>query len=88
MVVRGKPLWIDLGYVKLLDFCYGCRRLGYVLKGCDMVDPEREVSELQYGERLRTSPVKSKSVTQTVKGRKRGNYLYLFRKIERLTKHA
>ncbi|KAJ8443394.1 hypothetical protein Cgig2_018827 [Carnegiea gigantea] len=61
MVVRGKTLWIRLGYVKLPDFCYGCGKLGHVLKGCDAVgDTDSDVSALQYGEWLRASLVKSK----------------------------
>jgi len=61
MVVRGKTLWIRLGYVKLPIFCYGCGKLGHVLKGCDAVgDVDSDVSTLQYGEWLQASPVKSK----------------------------
>ncbi|KAJ8435872.1 LOW QUALITY PROTEIN: hypothetical protein Cgig2_028580 [Carnegiea gigantea] len=56
MVVRGKTLWIRLGYVKLPDLCYGCGKLGHVLKGCDVVgDIDSDVSTLQYGEWLRAS---------------------------------
>jgi len=50
MVVKGKPIWIDLGYVKLPNFCYGCDRLGHVLKGCDWVDSKMEEEKLQYGD--------------------------------------
>jgi len=60
-VVRGKALWISLGYVKLPNFGYGRGKLGHVLKGCDVVaDTDLDVSELQYGEWLQASPVKSK----------------------------
>ncbi|KAJ8435105.1 hypothetical protein Cgig2_001980 [Carnegiea gigantea] len=54
-VVRENSLWIGLGYIKLLDFYYRCGSLG-ILKGCDVVDPDLEVSELQYDKRLRASP--------------------------------
>ncbi|KAJ8445588.1 hypothetical protein Cgig2_012476 [Carnegiea gigantea] len=60
MVVKGKSIWIDLGYVKLPDFCYGCGRLGHVLPGYDCVDSKMEEEKLQYGDWLRASLVKSK----------------------------
>jgi len=49
-VVKGKAIWIDLGYIKLPDFYYWCGRVGYTLKDCDMVDGEVDESKLQYGE--------------------------------------
>ncbi|KAJ8422639.1 hypothetical protein Cgig2_000445 [Carnegiea gigantea] len=52
MIVRGKVLWIGLGCLIFV--------MGHVLKGCDVRDPELDVVDLQYGEWLRASPVKSK----------------------------
>ncbi|KAJ8429102.1 LOW QUALITY PROTEIN: hypothetical protein Cgig2_023644 [Carnegiea gigantea] len=55
--VRGKALWISLGYVKFPYFYYGCGKLGYVLKGNDVVvDTDLDVSKLRYGEWLRAPP--------------------------------
>ncbi|KAJ8445804.1 hypothetical protein Cgig2_027885 [Carnegiea gigantea] len=50
IVVKGKAIWIDIGYVKLPDFCYWYGKVGHTLKGCDMVDGEVDESKLQYGE--------------------------------------
>ena len=38
VLLAGKPTWIQIKYVKLPDFCYGCGRLGHVLKGCLVLD--------------------------------------------------
>ena len=58
--IGGKTMWIRFKYVKLPDFCYGCKRLGHVLKGCDEVEAEEDDPNLQYGTWLRASPLKSK----------------------------
>jgi len=60
VLLAGKPIWIQIKYLKLPDFCYGCGRLGHVLKGCDLVDEGSDVSSLQYGAWLRASPLKSR----------------------------
>ncbi|KAJ8422715.1 LOW QUALITY PROTEIN: hypothetical protein Cgig2_003261 [Carnegiea gigantea] len=39
LIVRGKPLWIKLGYVH-----------GHILKGCDIVGEDVDSAELQYEE--------------------------------------
>ncbi|KAJ8421948.1 hypothetical protein Cgig2_006419 [Carnegiea gigantea] len=31
--IGGKTLWIHFKHIKLPDFCYGCGRLGHILKG-------------------------------------------------------
>jgi len=33
VLLAGKPTWIQIKNVKLPDFCYGCGRLGHLLKG-------------------------------------------------------
>ena len=60
IVVKSKAIWIDLGYVKLPDFCPRCGRVGHTITGRDMVDGDVDESELQYGEWLRAFPIKSK----------------------------
>ncbi|KAJ8431515.1 hypothetical protein Cgig2_009752 [Carnegiea gigantea] len=42
------PTWIRLKYVRLSDFCYGCGKLGHVLKGCETVEAEEGNPDLQY----------------------------------------
>lgn len=59
VVVAGKPIWIRFKYVKLLDFCHGCGKLGHLLKGCDTIDAEEDDPNLQHGTWLRASPLKS-----------------------------
>ncbi|KAJ8448892.1 hypothetical protein Cgig2_030748 [Carnegiea gigantea] len=60
MVIVGKPLWIRFKYVKLPDYCYGCGKLGHVLKGCDTIIADDGDPNLQYGAWLRASPLKSR----------------------------
>ena len=49
VVVVGKPIWIWFKYVKLLAFCYGCGKLGHILKGCDTIEANEDGPNLQYG---------------------------------------
>jgi len=58
--INEKSLWIYFKYIKLLDFCYGCGRVGHVLKAWDEVDPDTPAEALQYGPWLRGSPLKSR----------------------------
>jgi len=60
VLLGGKPKWIQIKYVKLPDFCYGCGRLGHVLKGCDLTVEDSDGAGLQYGSWLRASPLRSK----------------------------
>jgi len=60
VMVQGKPLWISFKYVKLSDFC--CGYLGHVVSGCDMATDVVDESNLQYGEWLRRSPIKSRRI--------------------------
>jgi len=57
--VTGKPLWVRFKYIKLPDFCYGCKHLGHVLGACDLVVADGGASNLQYGAWLQASPLKS-----------------------------
>ena len=49
VMIAGKPIWIRFKYVKLLDFCYGCGKLGHILKGCNTIEAEEGDPGLQYG---------------------------------------
>ena len=60
VALEGRIVWIDLRYVKLPDFYYICGMLGHVTKGCDYYNPQCPESELQYGDWLRASPMKSR----------------------------
>ncbi|KAJ8438976.1 LOW QUALITY PROTEIN: hypothetical protein Cgig2_018887 [Carnegiea gigantea] len=51
ILVDKKPLWIKLGYIKLLDHVY---------LRCDSYNPQSDEALLQYGEWLRASPLKSR----------------------------
>ncbi|KAJ8431051.1 hypothetical protein Cgig2_005400 [Carnegiea gigantea] len=54
-----KPLrWGMQVMIKLLEFCYNCRRLGHVLNGCELLDDSLDKSNLQYGDWLWGSPIK------------------------------
>jgi len=59
VMIAGKPIWIRFKYVKLPDFCYGCGKLGHVLKGCNTIETEERDPGLQHGAWLRASPMKS-----------------------------
>ncbi|KAJ8429159.1 hypothetical protein Cgig2_030296 [Carnegiea gigantea] len=50
IIIKGKPIWINLGYVRLPDFCYGCGRIGHTLKGYEKIDDNVDQSSPQYGE--------------------------------------
>ena len=60
VVLEGRTIWIDLRYVKLLDFCYVCGMLGHVTKGCGLYNPSLSGTELQYGDWLRASPMQAR----------------------------
>lgn len=45
--------WIPITYEKLPDFCYGCGKLGHVVKECDVHVPVSD-TPYQYGTWLRT----------------------------------
>lgn len=60
MKMDGKSIWIYFKFVKLPDFCYGCRRMGHVLRECKEVDLDTHDEVLQYGPWLRGSPLKSR----------------------------
>lgn len=47
--VGNKAIWVYFRYVKLPEFCYGCEKLGHVLKACEEVDPNTPKEVLQYG---------------------------------------
>ncbi|KAJ8444433.1 hypothetical protein Cgig2_005955 [Carnegiea gigantea] len=57
---QGIDVMIQLKYVKLPDFCYGCGLLGHVLKDCEVVEAEEDDPNLQYSSWLRASPRKSR----------------------------
>jgi len=57
--MEGQKIWIYFEYLKLPDFCNGCRKLGHTLKACKDVDPDTPVSTLQYGPWLRGLPLKT-----------------------------
>ncbi|KAJ8443265.1 hypothetical protein Cgig2_010160 [Carnegiea gigantea] len=50
-------------YVKVLDLCYACGKSGHVYKDCALFDENIPVTELQYGDFLRASPLKPKGKT-------------------------
>ena len=60
VVLESRSMWIDLRFVKLPDFCYVCGMLRHVTKGCALYNPNLSDSELQYGDWLRASPMKSR----------------------------
>ena len=60
VALDGRTVWIDLRFVKLPDFCYVCGMLGHVTKGCGLYNPSVAVSDFQYGDWLRASPMKSR----------------------------
>jgi len=61
VAVAKQPMWIRLGYVKLQDFCYGCGMLDHLYAGCPLYNPQVSEATLQYGDWLRSSPLKSRS---------------------------
>ncbi|KAJ8452109.1 hypothetical protein Cgig2_016690 [Carnegiea gigantea] len=66
--IDGKSIWIRPKYVKLPDFCYGCGKLGYVFKACNLVDGDMNDADLQYGSWLRASPLKFRRRSAEGKG--------------------
>ncbi|KAJ8434317.1 hypothetical protein Cgig2_009942 [Carnegiea gigantea] len=58
--VNGQPLWFNIKYVRLSNFCYACGKLGHTYKGCDLFDESVLESALPHGPKLRASPIKSK----------------------------
>jgi len=60
IIMDKKHIWIFSNYIKLLDLCYTCEMLGHALNGCVPYDEKAPDSDLQYGEWLRASPMKSK----------------------------
>ena len=69
-------MWIKIGYVKLQDFCYDCGMLDHVYASCTLYNPPTDEIELQYGDWMRSSPLKSRgrAVVSDLKEEKR---LYL-----------
>ncbi|KAJ8430039.1 hypothetical protein Cgig2_014199 [Carnegiea gigantea] len=58
--VQGKPVWFDIQYIKLSDFCYACLKVGHVYKGCELYDENIPKLSLPYMPKLRASPIKTK----------------------------
>ncbi|KAJ8430330.1 hypothetical protein Cgig2_015387 [Carnegiea gigantea] len=44
--IDGKQLWIFFKFLKLPNFCYGCGRLGHMVKACEVIDPDSPNSAL------------------------------------------
>jgi len=74
------PVWVKIKYVKLPDFCYGCGRLGHVLTGCETVDSDMVEENLQYGDWLRASPLKSRRRNADAELREEAKLFLAFRK--------
>lgn len=53
-------MWIRFKYVKLPNFCYGCGKLGHVLKGYDTIEADEDNPNLQYDAWMRAFPLKSR----------------------------
>ena len=58
--IGNQPVWFDIRYVKLSDFCYACGMLGHVYRGCEAFDDSIPEDKLPYGPNMRASPVASK----------------------------
>ena len=56
----GEPVWFDIKYISLLDFCYACGMLGVIYKWCELYDEDVAKSSLPYGSKLRANPIKNK----------------------------
>jgi len=55
-----QPVWFDICYVKLSDFCYACSMFVHVCRGCGAFEDSIFEDKLPYGPSMRTSPIVSK----------------------------
>ncbi|KAJ8437482.1 hypothetical protein Cgig2_002983 [Carnegiea gigantea] len=55
---EGKQIWVYFKFLKLPDFCYGCRELGLVLKAYEETDLDSPKIALLYGALLSRSLLK------------------------------
>ena len=60
VMITKKPIWFWFKFIKRPDFCYGCGKLGHVLKGYKTIKAEEGEPNLQYGAWLRASPLESR----------------------------
>ena len=55
---KGKAkVWVEVKYEKIADFCFGCERLGHVVKNCETKEELQrdEIKGKRFGICLKTS---------------------------------
>ena len=62
-VSRGdkRMVWAEVRYEKIVDFYFGCGRLGHVLKNCEegMSLPEEVEGKMKYGLWMKVAPIRA-----------------------------
>ncbi|XP_057793093.1 uncharacterized protein LOC131009698 [Salvia miltiorrhiza] len=61
IIMDGSTLWLPIKYERLPSFCYGCGKLGHMLKDCEDVITEDGQAEgrKRFDESIRASPMKN-----------------------------
>ncbi|KAJ8429442.1 hypothetical protein Cgig2_008773 [Carnegiea gigantea] len=84
--VCGAPVWFDIKYVRLSEFCYACGMLGHIYKVCELYDDSVLETSLPYGPKSRAFPIKNNRRGRETEKQEEKQLLQAFRKSRKTKK--
>ncbi|KAJ8422421.1 hypothetical protein Cgig2_003001 [Carnegiea gigantea] len=83
--VDGKSIWIYFKFFKLPDCCYGCGKLGHVLKACEEVDSDTLEVDFNIARGSEVHPLNRDNIMRRRIFRRNDGYMRHLGRIRRVT---